>query len=80
MTRVYFPELTAIALEGENHPCVYPGKAIQSHYPDRPEIGKQFPRAAYHLRGVVGWVEREGYINDGDTVSVMLPPRVVYSY
>ncbi len=78
LTRVYFPELTAIALEGENHPCVYPGKAIQSHYPDRPEIGKQFPRAAYHFRGVVGWVERAGMIREGDIVRIDVPEQISY--
>jgi len=78
MTRISFPELTAIALEGENHPCVYPGKAIQSHYPDRPAIGKQFPRAAYHLRGVVGWVERAGMIREGDIVRIDVPEQVLY--
>lgn len=78
MTRVYFPELAAIALEGENHPCVYPGKAIQSHYPDRPGIGRQFPRGAYHLRGVVGWVERAGMIREGDTVRIDVPEQTPY--
>jgi MOSC domain-containing protein len=78
MTRVYFPELAAIALEGENHPCVYPGKAIQNHYPDRPGIGKQFPRAAYQLRGVVGWVERAGVIREGDTARINVPEQVPY--
>lgn len=78
MTRLYFPELTALALEGENHPCVYPGKAIQSHYPDTPGIGKRFPKAAYHLRGVVGWVERAGMIREGDTVRIDVPAHVPY--
>ncbi len=78
MTRVYFPELTAIALEGENHPCVYPGKAIQSHYPDRPGIGKQFPKAAHHVRGVVGWVERAGMIRAGDIVRIAVPEQIPY--
>ena len=78
MTRIYFPALAAIALEGENHPCVYPGKAIQRHYPDRPGIGKQFPKAAHHLRGVVGWVERAGIIRTGDTVRIDVPEHVPY--
>jgi hypothetical protein len=78
MTRIYFPDLAAIALEGENHPCIYPGKAIQRHYPDRLGIGKQFPKAAYHLRGVVGWVERAGMIREGDTVRIDVPEQVPY--
>jgi hypothetical protein len=32
-----------------------------------------------HIRGVVGWVEREGYIAQGDTALLLLP-KVTYSY
>lgn len=78
MTRISFPEETAIALEGENHPCVYPGKAIQHHYPDRPDVGKHFPKAAYHLRGVVGWIERPGMIREGDIVRITVPEQAPY--
>ncbi|HEY7908837.1 MAG TPA: hypothetical protein VIC60_08170 [Thermomicrobiales bacterium] len=78
MTRVYFPELAALALEGENHPCLFPGKAIQHAYPAMPGLGKQFPKAAYHLRGVVGWVERAGMIREGDTVRIALPDYAPY--
>ncbi len=79
-TRIFFPDDTVIVVDAENMPCIGPGNAIQSHYPDIPKLARRFPKAAMHRRGVVGWIEREGYINDGDTVRVMLPPRVVYSY
>ena len=79
-TRIFFPDDAVIVVDAENMPCVGPGNAIQEHYPDVPKLAQRFPRAAMHKRGVVGWVEREGYINDGDTVRVMLPPRVVYHY
>lgn len=79
-TRIFFPDDTVIVVDGENMPCIGPGNAIQEHYPDRPKLAQRFPKAAMHKRGVVGWVEREGYINDGDSVRVLLPPRVVYSY
>lgn len=78
MTRIYFPELAAIALEGENHPCLFPGKAIQHAYPEMPGLGKRFPKAALHLRGVVGWVERAGMIREGDTVRIAVPEHVPY--
>ena len=78
LTRIYYPEYAAIALEGENHPCLFPHKAIQQAYPDRPGIGKRFPRAAHRLRGVVGWIERAGTICDGDTVRIAVPEQVVY--
>ena len=79
-TRIFFPEDAVIVVDAENMPCVGPGRAIQEHYPDMPKLAQRFPKAAIHKRGVVGWIEREGYINDGDTVRVLLPPRVVYSY
>lgn len=79
-TRIFFPDGAVIVVDAENLPCVGPGRAIQEHYPDISKLAQRFPKAAMHRRGVVGWIEREGYINDGDTVRVMLPPRVVYSY
>lgn len=79
-TRIFFPDEAVIVVDAENMPCIGPGNAIQDHYPDIPKLAQRFPKAAMHRRGVVGWIEREGYINNGDTVRVMLPPRVVYSY
>ena len=79
-TRIFFPDDAVLVVDAENMPCVGPGNAIQEHYPDVPRLAQCFPKAAIHKRGVVGWVEREGYINNGDTVRVLLPPRVVYSY
>jgi MOSC domain len=79
-TRIFFPEEAVVVVDAENMPCIGPGNAIQEHYPDVLKLAQRFPKAAMHKRGLVGWVEREGYINDGDTVRVMLPPRVVYSY
>lgn len=79
-TRIFFPDEAVIVVDAENMPCIGPGNAIQDHYPDIPKLAQRFPKAAMHRRGVVGWIEREGYINNGDTVRVMLPPRVIYSY
>jgi hypothetical protein len=79
-TRIFFPDDAVLVVDAENMPCVGPGNAIQEHYPDVPKLAQCFPKAAMHKRGVVGWVEREGYINDGDNVRLLLPPRVVYSY
>lgn len=78
MTRIYFPELAALALEGENHPCLFPGKAIQHAYPDMLGLAKRFPKAALHLRGVVGWVERAGIIRVGDKVRIEIPEFAPY--
>ena len=79
-TRIFFPGDAVLVVDAENMPCTGPGEAIQQHYPDVPKLLQSFPKAAMHKRGLVGWVERPGYINEGDSVYVLLPPRVVYSY
>lgn len=79
-TRIFFPGEAVLVVDAENLPCTGPGQAIQQHYPDVPELVQRFPKAAMHKRGVVGWVEREGYIKEGDTVWLLLPPKVTYSY
>ena len=61
-----FPGDALLVVDAENMPC--PGEVIQQHYPDVPKLVQRFPKAAMHKRSVVGWVEREGYIAEGDTV------------
>jgi hypothetical protein len=45
-----------------------------------PALVQRFLKAAMHKRGVFGWVEPEGNIAEGDTVWLLLPPKVKYSY
>ncbi|CAN5823394.1 MOSC domain-containing protein [soil metagenome] len=73
-TRLVFPEQAVLAVEGENEPCVFPGKAIQHHNRGKRGLAARFPKAAIHRRGIVAWVERSGVIREGDTVDVILPP------
>ncbi len=79
-TRILFPGDAALVVDAENMPCTGPGKVIQNHYPDIPKLAQTFPKAAIHKRGVVGWIEREGMIAEGDEVCLLLPPQVTYSY
>jgi hypothetical protein len=79
-TRIFFPGEAVLVVDAENLPCTVAGEAVQQHYPDVPKLTQRFPKAAMHKRGVVGWVEREGYIAEGDTVWLLLPPSVTYSY
>jgi MOSC domain-containing protein YiiM len=79
-TRIFFPDDTVLVVDAENMPCVGPGKVIQGHYPNKPKLAQAFPKAALHKRGLVGWVERMGYINEGDEVAILLPAPVTYSY
>lgn len=73
-TRLVFPEQTVLVVEGENGPCIFPGRVIQHHYPDKRWLATRFPKAAMHRRGIVAWVERPGVIREGDSVQVILPP------
>ncbi len=78
-TRLFFPAEAVLVISEENHPCVFPGKAIQRRYPDVPGLVERFPKAAHHCRGLVAWVERPGVIRRGDTVRVAVPEQVIYS-
>jgi hypothetical protein len=72
--RLVFPEQTVLVVEGENGPCVFPGKLISHHNPDKRGLATRFPKAAVHRRGIVAWVERPGTIREGDSAQVILPP------
>ena len=79
-TRLFFPDRATLVVAEENHPCAFPGKVLADRYPDHPQIGGQFVRAAQGRRGVVAWVERAGSIATGSSVTVALPPPVDYPY
>jgi MOSC domain-containing protein YiiM len=66
-----------IVVDIENHPCRYPADIIQRHNPEQ-KMG--FVKAAMHKRGVVGWVEAEGIVRAGDSITVWIPPQRIYSH
>jgi MOSC domain-containing protein YiiM len=78
-TKLVFPKDAVLLVEGENLPCVEPGEVIQSKYPDLKVNGKYFPRAARGRRGLVGVVERPGFINLQDKVTVKVYQPKLYS-
>ncbi|HEX2980838.1 MAG TPA: hypothetical protein VHO48_11285 [Anaerolineaceae bacterium] len=78
-TRLTFPQGTILVVMGENHPCTGPGRVIQTHYPDHPDLISAFPRQALLHRGIVAWVERSGLICPGETMTVSLPTQRIYS-
>jgi hypothetical protein len=73
-SRIIFPNGTGLICEGENLPCVGPGKVIAAFY-GRPELSKAFVKAAFQLRGIVCSVEREGTINLGDLCTIFPSPN-----
>lgn len=76
-TRLQFPSGAMIVVDAENHPCRYPADIIASHHP---EATAGFVKAAMHKRGIVGWVEAEGTIRKGDTITIWIPPQRIYAH
>ena len=61
-----------IVVNLNNRPCTVPLKAIEAAHPG---YGAKFKPAANGLRGIVGWVEREGPLHLGDTVRLHIPDQ-----
>jgi MOSC domain-containing protein YiiM len=66
--RLVFGEGAALVNEGDNAPCRFAGAEIARHFPDRPGLDRQFPKAAIDRRGIVASVERAGLIAPGPLV------------
>lgn len=77
-TLLMFPSGAAIRVDGDNGPCRASGRGIVRHIPERPDLEFGFVKAAKHRRGLVGWVEREGEVRVGDTVSVRVWEQALY--
>ena len=65
-----FPSGATIRIDGDNDPCRKTGKTIAAHNDGRADIEFGFAKVAMGKRGLVGWVEREGVIRQGDAVKV----------
>lgn len=61
-----------LTVDMENRPCHLPAPVIDA---DAPGHGKAFKAAAQGRRGVTAWVEREGMIRVGDTVTLHIPDQ-----
>ncbi len=68
---------TTLVVDMENRPCHLPAKVIDEHLPGK---GKAFKTAAKHRRGVTAWVEREGLIQLGDTLTLHIPDQPTWSH
>lgn len=61
-----------LTVDMENRPCHLPAPVIDE---DAPGHGKAFKQAAKDKRGVTAWVEREGSLKVGDTVTLHIPDQ-----
>jgi hypothetical protein len=71
-SRILFPNGVGLICMGENKPCIQPGEVIQQHHPDRPNLAKDFVKAAYKRRGIVCAVESKGAIQEGEVVQILI--------
>ena len=76
-SRLIFSGGASLVVDMENEPCKYPGDVIDHHHPG---FGKLFAKNALNLRGITAWVEREGMISEGDTISLHVPPQRIYDF
>jgi hypothetical protein len=76
-TRLQFPSNATIVVDMENYPCSQIAEVVGQHHP---EVQKQVVKMAMHKRGVTAWVEREGVVKLGDTVSLFIPPQRIYPH
>ncbi len=61
-----------LTVDMENHPCIEPAKTIELVHPGH---GKAFKEAARGRRGITAWVEREGMLRLGDSVTLHIPAQ-----
>ena len=76
-TRLQFPSGAMIVIDMENLPCRYPAEIIKKLHPEQVT---GFVKAATHKRGVVGWIEAEGVVRNGDAISIWIPQQRIYAH
>ena len=66
-----------LVVDMENRPCTLPARPIEERHPT---FGKAFKPAAQGRRGVTAWVEREGTLSVGETVTLHVPDQPVWAH
>ena len=66
-----------LVIDMENRPCTLPARPIEDRHPG---FGKAFKAAAQGRRGVTAWVEREGTLTLGETVTLHIPDQPVWAH
>lgn len=74
-SRLLAEDGTAIVVDMENRPCIYPGQEIEA---DHPGHGSAFEGAAKGRRGVTAWVEKPGTLRVGDKLRLHVPDQPVW--
>lgn len=79
-TLMMFAGGACIRIAGYNAPCRISGTMVakRARMTDQQAGALAFPKAAKRLRGLVGWVEKPGVIEQGEAVSVRIPEQWIY--
>lgn len=75
-SRLQAPSGATLVIDMENRPCHLPAAVIDRHLLDK---GKLFKAAAKGRRGVTAWVEREGPLHLGDTLTLHVPDQPAWA-
>jgi MOSC domain len=76
-TRLQFSSGATIVNDMENAPCSQIAEVVGRHHP---EVQFKLVKTAMHKRGITAWVEREGMVEIGDTVTLVIPPNRLYPH
>lgn len=79
-TMLFFAKGVTLKVDAQNGPCRVAGRAIAENagMADVEAGSLLFPKMAKRLRGVVGWVEKPGSIEQGEAISVRIPEQWIY--
>lgn len=77
-TVLIFDGGATIRIDGDNLPCRDSGRAIAAQFEGRGELEFEFPKQAREMRGLVGWVEKEGTISIGEGFEARIPAQWIY--
>lgn len=76
-SRLQAPSGATLVIDVENGPCNFPAREIEK---DQAGHGAAFKDAARGKRGVTAWVEREGNLAIGDTLTLHVPDQPVWAH
>ena len=76
-SRLQTQDGTTLVIDMENRPCNLVARVIEDEVAG---CGKRFKAAAEGRRGVTAWVEREGPLRVGDTVTLHIPDQPVWPH
>lgn len=76
-SRLQAPSGATLVVDMQNRPCILPARSIDTVHPG---FGKAFKTAANGRRGVTAWVQREGRVALGDTLTLHVPDQRVWAH